>query len=93
MQNDLIKTLEGLDKKEAWIHVDVVNYSNLLPEIISALKDLERMREALEYAKRKREFKGTAKMIMRQMERALNEIADKAKEALEHPIATADKKE
>ncbi len=47
MTTDLIKTLEGLEKKVCWNNMERQFYRCSLPQIISALKDAERMREAL----------------------------------------------
>ncbi len=50
MTTDLIKTLEGLEKKVCWNNMERQFYRCSLPQIISALKDAERMREGLRFA-------------------------------------------
>ncbi len=48
MTTDLIKTLEGLEKKVCWNNMERQFYRCSLPKIISALKDAERYKKALE---------------------------------------------
>lgn len=85
-------TEEQLRKNDGYIHVGngceiaVRGTTEKLKALESCLQSqaevMEKMREALEFAGKKREFEGTPRMIMNKALDALKEIAKRAKEAL-----------